>query len=459
MVALKRFCGNVSIIAFLLIGTFLKAQSISLYRLKNSNIAAYYQNGTYTPNSQFHISLPQIEGAVENPISIGDISESLVQKTDYNALDIPILVSKFDENFELFSSIKSHLLGGGFAIDSESYLSFRLSAVADMYVEVDKGLLDILSYGFGSSNQVSSDKNSYAQALGYMEFVTNYTHKIPQKKLVISGGIKYLSGMYYLDGRIPTFLAKNNNATSFSLELDNLSILHTESPGGVQGAGMGFDFAISWETSKVQLIGLPIDLSLAIEDIFSFISWSGSVKRIQSIESASTIDRALITDVVNNFKFDEITANFKKIGEQIKTERTTENLSTTTLLAPKIFFSADVKLFKSHEVGIIYFANTGRGNAPMRQKIGLGYIFTTPKRLFAASITPTFNLSKNTSYYSTAVGLNLNAGFFQMHLFSDALEQLIVQNLLQAVNFGIGFSLNFGSLSSKSNNKSKKYSL
>ena len=443
---------------FLLASPLIKGQNISLYRLKNNNISAYYQNGTYIPNNKFHVSFLQTYLNIETPLSLGDISESITTRDGYNVLSIPSLVSKIDGNFEISTFAESHILGGGFAIDPLKYISLRVSAVAETYLELDKRLLDIFAYGFGSSDQISSSRNSYTQGMTYMEIAGTYSQNIPDKKLTISGSLKYLMGLYYVEGRIPTFLMKNNNNTSLTLEIEDLSFIYTnveadgadgdDGFGTPQGAGVGVDFAISWQTPKLSWINLPLDLSLAVKDIFSFISWSNSVKSIRSEKSTSSIDRAYISDILNNFKLDDITSSFKKIGEQIETKKETEDLNETTVLAPKVFFSADVTLLENHNVGLIYFANTGRLSIPIHQKIGLGYTFTTSGKMFSTSITPMLNISKNTTYYSTAMALNLNAGFFQMHLFSDAIEQLIALNLLQTASVGVGFSFNFGKLSS-----------
>lgn len=445
----------------LALSPFITAQDLAIYKFKNANIGAYYLNGTYTPESNFHISYLQFSTHIGNlPASMKSLVEdALVPKNngDYSAISLSLLNDLIPTNFEVTANLNLHLFGFGFALDTDNYISMGANVKANVYTVLGKEVFNYLANGYADGNEVHITSNSFAEVLAYHEFFGTYTHKIPKEHLIFSGSLKFLLGAYYANGALPEVkLATQSNTTT--LRVADLSAKYpSEISPSPKGTGVGIDFAVSWKSPKVRYIDYPLNVSLSVNDLFSFISWDAPFNTIESNNINTQIDRSVINDLVNDFKFDKLFDKVKKAADDLKTIKDTVNLNFTTVLAPKIYFSSDVNLTQNHEVGVLYYVNIGRPSIPAHQKLGLSYVFSTDEKLFSFSVIPTLHISENATYYSTALGLNLNAGAFQMHLFTDHIE-MSSDSLIRTASIGLGFSLNFGNATGNSQRR-RRYNI
>ena len=421
-----------------------------------------YMNPAIQPACRVYVELPAISAINfslgNNSLSMNDFvymnQGQMVTALHPELGDKTSLLNAFSANTKFYQDLSFSLLGFGFKIKENGYLSINASLRQDMAFYIPKDFVKLALYGTPEENQVNTFN---LQSLGfdasaYMDLSAGYSHKI-NEQFTVGLRAKLLVGL--LDANLgfnelelqasqeewriignasarfsaPTVTVLVNNdgmIEEVAIPDDVLNSLKDYRPN----LGLGFDLGAVYKPIE------NLSLSVAIRDL-GFISWKNGYQQSASIDFAFEGIEFDITQTDSDYADSLLTV--------LQDSYTVEEMKTgyTSMLKSKIYLGAEYA-FLNNKMSVGLLSKTTVENSQAFGELTAS-LNMRPLSWFGTSFS--YSLF-NGNFSSMGIGVNLRIPPFSFYIAGDYFPLYFSSEMIpykmRGMNMQTGMVMTFG---------------
>ncbi|MBP7218945.1 MAG: hypothetical protein KA995_00800 [Paludibacteraceae bacterium] len=421
-----------------------------------------YMNPAIQPACRVYVELPAISAINfslgNNSLSMNDFvymnQGQMVTALHPELGDKTSLLNAFSANTKFYQDLSFSLLGFGFKIKENGYLSINTSLRQDMAFYIPKDFVKLALYGTPEENQVNTFN---LQSLGfdasaYMDLSAGYSHKI-NEQFTVGLRAKLLVGL--LDANLgfnelelqasqeewriignasarfsaPTVTVLVNNdgmIEEVAIPDDVLNSLKDYRPN----LGLGFDLGAVYKPIE------NLSLSVAIRDL-GFISWKNGYQQSASIDFAFEGIEFDITQTDSDYADSLLTV--------LQDSYTVEEMKTgyTSMLKSKIYLGAEYA-FLNNKMSVGLLSKTTVENSQAFGELTAS-LNMRPLSWFGTSFS--YSLF-NGNFSSMGIGVNLRIPPFSFYIAGDYFPLYFSSEMIpykmRGMNMQTGMVMTFG---------------
>ena len=421
-----------------------------------------YMNPAIQPACRVYVELPAISAINfslgNNSLSMNDFvymnQGQMVTALHPELGDKTSLLNAFSANTKFYQDLSFSLLGFGFKIKENGYLSINASLRQDMAFYIPKDFVKLALYGTPEENQVNTFN---LQSLGfdasaYMDLSAGYSHKI-NEQFTVGLRAKLLVGL--LDANLgfnelelqasqeewriignasarfsaPTVTVLVNNdgmIEEVAIPDDVLNSLKDYRPN----LGLGFDLGAVYKPIE------NLSLSVAIRDL-GFISWKNGYQQSASIDFAFEGIEFDITQMDSDYADSLLTV--------LQDSYTVEEMKTgyTSMLKSKIYLGAEYA-FLNNKMSVGLLSKTTVENSQAFGELTAS-LNMRPLSWFGTSFS--YSLF-NGNFSSMGIGVNLRIPPFSFYIAGDYFPLYFSSEMIpykmRGMNMQTGMVMTFG---------------
>lgn len=421
-----------------------------------------YMNPAIQPAYRVYVELPAISAINfslgNNSLSMNDFvymnQGQMVTALHPELGDKTSLLNAFSANTKFYQDLSVSLLGFGFKIKENGYLSINASLRQDMAFYIPKDFVKLALYGTPEENQVNTFN---LQSLGfdasaYMDLSAGYSHKI-NEQFTVGLRAKLLVGL--LDANLgfnelelqasqeewriignasarfsaPTVTVLVNNdgmIEEVAIPDDVLNSLKDYRPN----LGLGFDLGAVYKPIE------NLSLSVAIRDL-GFISWKNGYQQSASIDFAFEGIEFDITQTDSDYADSLLTV--------LQDSYTVEEMKTgyTSMLKSKIYLGAEYA-FLNNKMSVGLLSKTTVENSQAFGELTAS-LNMRPLSWFGTSFS--YSLF-NGNFSSMGIGVNLRIPPFSFYIAGDYFPLYFSSEMIpykmRGMNMQTGMVMTFG---------------
>ena len=421
-----------------------------------------YMNPAVQPACRVYVELPAISAINfslgNNSLSMNDFvymnQGQMVTALHPELGDKTSLLNAFSANTKFYQDLSFSLLGFGFKIKENGYLSINASLRQDMAFYIPKDFVKLALYGTPEENQVNTFN---LQSLGfdasaYMDLSAGYSHKI-NEQFTVGLRAKLLVGL--LDANLgfnelelqasqeewriignasarfsaPTVTVLVNNdgkIEEVAIPDDVLNSLTDYRPN----LGLGFDLGAVYKPIE------NLSLSVAIRDL-GFISWKNGYQQSASIDFAFEGIEFDITQTDSDYADSLLTV--------LQDSYTVEEMKTgyTSMLKSKIYLGAEYA-FLNNKMSVGLLSKTTVENSQAFGELTAS-LNMRPLSWFGTSFS--YSLF-NGNFSSMGIGVNLRIPPFSFYIAGDYFPLYFSSEMIpykmRGMNMQTGMVMTFG---------------
>ncbi|NLK92620.1 MAG: hypothetical protein GX273_05735 [Bacteroidales bacterium] len=421
-----------------------------------------YMNPAIQPACRVYVELPAISAINfslgNNSLSMNDFvymnQGQMVTALHPELGDKTSLLNAFSANNKFYQDLSFSLLGFGFKIKENGYLSINASLRQDMAFYIPKDFVKLALYGTPEENQVNTFN---LQSLGfdasaYMDLSAGYSHKI-NEQFTVGLRAKLLVGL--LDANLgfnelelqasqeewriignasarfsaPTVTVLVNNdgmIEEVAIPDDVLNSLTDYRPN----LGLGFDLGAVYKPIE------NLSLSVAIRDL-GFISWKNGYQQSASIDFAFEGIEFDITQMDSDYADSLLTV--------LQDSYTVEEMKTgyTSMLKSKIYLGAEYA-FLNNKMSVGLLSKTTVENSQAFGELTAS-LNMRPLSWFGTSFS--YSLF-NGNFSSMGIGVNLRIPPFSFYIAGDYFPLYFSSEMIpykmRGMNMQTGMVMTFG---------------
>lgn len=421
-----------------------------------------YMNPAIQPACRVYVELPAISAINfslgNNSLSMNDFvymnQGQMVTALHPELGDKTSLLNAFSTNTKFYQDLSFSLLGFGFKIKENGYLSINASLRQDMAFYIPKDFVKLALYGTPEENQVNTFN---LQSLGfdasaYMDLSAGYSHKI-NEQFTVGLRAKLLVGL--LDANLgfnelelqasqeewriignasarfsaPTVTVLVNNdgmIEKVAIPDDVLNSLTDYRPN----LGLGFDLGAVYKPIE------NLSLSVAIRDL-GFISWKNGYQQSASIDFAFEGIEFDITQMDSDYADSLLTV--------LQDSYTVEEMKTgyTSMLKSKIYLGAEYA-FLNNKMSVGLLSKTTVENSQAFGELTAS-LNMRPLSWFGTSFS--YSLF-NGNFSSMGIGVNLRIPPFSFYIAGDYFPLYFSSEMIpykmRGMNMQTGMVMTFG---------------
>lgn len=421
-----------------------------------------YMNPAIQPACRVYVELPAISAINfslgNNSLSMNDFvymnQGQMVTALHPELGDKTSLLNAFSANTKFYQDLSFSLLGFGFKIKENGYLSINASLRQDMAFYIPKDFVKLALYGTPEENQVNTFN---LQSLGfdasaYMDLSAGYSHKI-NEQFTVGLRAKLLVGL--LDANLgfnelelqasqeewriignasarfsaPTVTVLVNNdgkIEEVAIPDDVLNSLRDYRPN----LGLGFDLGAVYKPIE------NLSLSVAIRDL-GFISWKNGYQQSGSIDFAFEGIEFDITQMDSDYADSLLTV--------LQDSYTVEEMKTgyTSMLKSKIYLGAEYA-FLNNKMSVGLLSKTTVENSQAFGELTAS-LNMRPLSWFGTSFS--YSLF-NGNFSSMGIGVNLRIPPFSFYIAGDYFPLYFSSEMIpykmRGMNMQTGMVMTFG---------------
>lgn len=421
-----------------------------------------YMNPAIQPAYRVYVELPAISAINfslgNNSLSMNDFvymnQGQMVTALHPELGDKTSLLNAFSANTKFYQDLSFSLLGFGFKIKENGYLSINASLRQDMAFYIPKDFVKLALYGTPEENQVNTFN---LQSLGfdasaYMDLSAGYSHKI-NEQFTVGLRAKLLVGL--LDANLgfnelelqasqeewriignasarfsaPTVTVLVNNdgmIEEVAIPDDVLNSLTDYRPN----LGLGFDLGAVYKPIE------NLSLSVAIRDL-GFISWKNGYQQSASIDFAFEGIEFDITQMDSDYADSLLTV--------LQDSYTVEEMKTgyTSMLKSKIYLGAEYA-FLNNKMSVGLLSKTTVENSQAFGELTAS-LNMRPLSWFGTSFS--YSLF-NGNFSSMGIGVNLRIPPFSFYIAGDYFPLYFSSEMIpykmRGMNMQTGMVMTFG---------------
>ncbi len=421
-----------------------------------------YMNPAIQPACRVYVELPAISAINfslgNNSLSMNDFvymnQGQMVTALHPELGDKTSLLNAFSANTKFYQDLSFSLLGFGFKIKENGYLSINASLRQDMAFYIPKDFVKLALYGTPEENQVNTFN---LQSLGfdasaYMDLSAGYSHKI-NEQFTVGLRAKLLVGL--LDANLgfnelelqasqeewriignasarfsaPTVTVLVNNdgmIEEVAIPDDVLNSLTDYRPN----LGLGFDLGAVYKPIE------NLSLSVAIRDL-GFISWKNGYQQSASIDFAFEGIEFDITQTDSDYADSLLTV--------LQDSYTVEEMKTgyTSMLKSKIYLGAEYA-FLNNKMSVGLLSKTTVENSQAFGELTAS-LNMRPLSWFGTSFS--YSLF-NGNFSSMGIGVNLRIPPFSFYIAGDYFPLYFSSEMIpykmRGMNMQTGMVMTFG---------------
>lgn len=421
-----------------------------------------YMNPAIQPACRVYVELPAISAINfslgNNSLSMNDFvymnQGQMVTALHPELGDKTSLLNAFSANTKFYQDLSFSLLGFGFKIKENGYLSINASLRQDMAFYIPKDFVKLALYGTPEENQVNTFN---LQSLGfdasaYMDLSAGYSHKI-NEQFTVGLRAKLLVGL--LDANLgfnelelqasqeewriignasarfsaPTVTVLVNNdgkIEEVAIPDDVLNSLTDYRPN----LGLGFDLGAVYKPIE------NLSLSVAIRDL-GFISWKNGYQQSGSIDFAFEGIEFDITQMDSDYADSLLTV--------LQDSYTVEEMKTgyTSMLKSKIYLGAEYA-FLNNKMSVGLLSKTTVENSQAFGELTAS-LNMRPLSWFGTSFS--YSLF-NGNFSSMGIGVNLRIPPFSFYIAGDYFPLYFSSEMIpykmRGMNMQTGMVMTFG---------------
>jgi len=421
-----------------------------------------YMNPAIQPACRVYVELPAISAINfslgNNSLSMNDFvymnQGQMVTALHPELGDKTSLLNAFSANTKFYQDLSFSLLGFGFKIKENGYLSINASLRQDMAFYIPKDFVKLALYGTPEENQVNTFN---LQSLGfdasaYMDLSAGYSHKI-NEQFTVGLRAKLLVGL--LDANLgfnelelqasqeewriignasarfsaPTVTVLVNNdgmIEEVAIPDDVLNSLKDYRPN----LGLGLDLGAVYKPIE------NLSLSVAIRDL-GFISWKNGYQQSASIDFAFEGIEFDITQMDSDYADSLLTV--------LQDSYTVEEMKTgyTSMLKSKIYLGAEYA-FLNNKMSVGLLSKTTVENSQAFGELTAS-LNMRPLSWFGTSFS--YSLF-NGNFSSMGIGVNLRIPPFSFYIAGDYFPLYFSSEMIpykmRGMNMQTGMVMTFG---------------
>lgn len=421
-----------------------------------------YMNPAIQPACRVYVELPAISAINfslgNNSLSMNDFvymnQGQMVTALHPELGDKTSLLNAFSANTKFYQDLSFSLLGFGFKIKENGYLSINASLRQDMAFYIPKDFVKLALYGTPEENQVNTFN---LQSLGfdasaYMDLSAGYSHKI-NEQFTVGLRAKLLVGL--LDAnlgfnelelqasqeewRIIGNASARFSAPTVTVLVDNDGMIEEVAiPDDVLNSlkdyrpnlGLGFDLGAVYKPIE------NLSLSVAIRDL-GFISWKNGYQQSASIDFAFEGIEFDITQMDSDYADSLLTV--------LQDSYTVEEMKTgyTSMLKSKIYLGAEYA-FLNNKMSVGLLSKTTVENSQAFGELTAS-LNMRPLSWFGTSFS--YSLF-NGNFSSMGIGVNLRIPPFSFYIAGDYFPLYFSSEMIpykmRGMNMQTGMVMTFG---------------
>ena len=421
-----------------------------------------YMNPAIQPACRVYVELPAISAINfslgNNSLSMNDFvymnQGQMVTALHPELGDKTSLLNAFSANTKFYQDLSFSLLGFGFKIKENGYLSINASLRQDMAFYIPKDFVKLALYGTPEENQVNTFN---LQSLGfdasaYMDLSAGYSHKI-NEQFTVGLRAKLLVGL--LDAnlgfnelelqasqeewRIIGNASARFSAPAVTVLVDNDGMIEEVAiPDDVLNSltdyrpnlGLGFDLGAVYKPIE------NLSLSVAIRDL-GFISWKNGYQQSASIDFAFEGIEFDITQTDSDYADSLLTV--------LQDSYTVEEMKTgyTSMLKSKIYLGAEYA-FLNNKMSVGLLSKTTVENSQAFGELTAS-LNMRPLSWFGTSFS--YSLF-NGNFSSMGIGVNLRIPPFSFYIAGDYFPLYFSSEMIpykmRGMNMQTGMVMTFG---------------
>ena len=421
-----------------------------------------YMNPAIQPAYRVYVELPAISAINfslgNNSLSMNDFvymnQGQMVTALHPELGDKTSLLNAFSANTKFYQDLSFSLLGFGFKIKENGYLSINASLRQDMAFYIPKDFVKLALYGTPEENQVNTFN---LQSLGfdasaYMDLSAGYSHKI-NEQFTVGLRAKLLVGL--LDAnlgfnelelqasqeewRIIGNASARFSAPAVTVLVDNDGMIEEVAiPDDVLNSltdyrpnlGLGFDLGAVYKPIE------NLSLSVAIRDL-GFISWKNGYQQSASIDFAFEGIEFDITQMDSDYADSLLTV--------LQDSYTVEEMKTgyTSMLKSKIYLGAEYA-FLNNKMSVGLLSKTTVENSQAFGELTAS-LNMRPLSWFGTSFS--YSLF-NGNFSSMGIGVNLRIPPFSFYIAGDYFPLYFSSEMIpykmRGMNMQTGMVMTFG---------------
>lgn len=421
-----------------------------------------YMNPAIQPACRVYVELPAISAINfslgNNSLSMNDFvymnQGQMVTALHPELGDKTSLLNAFSANTKFYQDLSFSLLGFGFKIKENGYLSINASLRQDMAFYIPKDFVKLALYGTPEENQVNTFN---LQSLGfdasaYMDLSAGYSHKI-NEQFTVGLRAKLLVGL--LDAnlgfnelelqasqeewRIIGNASARFSAPAVTVLVDNDGMIEKVAiPDDVLNSltdyrpnlGLGFDLGAVYKPIE------NLSLSVAIRDL-GFISWKNGYQQSASIDFAFEGIEFDITQTDSDYADSLLTV--------LQDSYTVEEMKTgyTSMLKSKIYLGAEYA-FLNNKMSVGLLSKTTVENSQAFGELTAS-LNMRPLSWFGTSFS--YSLF-NGNFSSMGIGVNLRIPPFSFYIAGDYFPLYFSSEMIpykmRGMNMQTGMVMTFG---------------
>lgn len=421
-----------------------------------------YMNPAIQPACRVYVELPAISAINfslgNNSLSMNDFvymnQGQMVTALHPELGDKTSLLNAFSANTKFYQDLSFSLLGFGFKIKENGYLSINASLRQDMAFYIPKDFVKLALYGTPEENQVNTFN---LQSLGfdasaYMDLSAGYSHKI-NEQFTVGLRAKLLVGL--LDAnlgfnelelqasqeewRIIGNASARFSAPTVTVLVDNDGMIEEVAiPDDVLNSlrdyrpnlGLGFDLGAVYKPIE------NLSLSVAIRDL-GFISWKNGYQQSASIDFAFEGIEFDITQTDSDYADSLLTV--------LQDSYTVEEMKTgyTSMLKSKIYLGAEYA-FLNNKMSVGLLSKTTVENSQAFGELTAS-LNMRPLSWFGTSFS--YSLF-NGNFSSMGIGVNLRIPPFSFYIAGDYFPLYFSSEMIpykmRGMNMQTGMVMTFG---------------
>ncbi|HPL94038.1 MAG TPA: DUF5723 family protein [Paludibacteraceae bacterium] len=421
-----------------------------------------YMNPAIQPACRVYVELPAISAINfslgNNSLSMNDFvymnQGQMVTALHPELGDKTSLLNAFSANTKFYQDLSFSLLGFGFKIKENGYLSINASLRQDMAFYIPKDFVKLALYGTPEENQVNTFN---LQSLGfdasaYMDLSAGYSHKI-NEQFTVGLRAKLLVGL--LDAnlgfnelelqasqeewRIIGNASARFSAPAVTVLVDNDGMIEEVAiPDDVLNSltdyrpnlGLGFDLGAVYKPIE------NLSLSVAIRDL-GFISWKNGYQQSASIDFAFEGIEFDITQMDSDYADSLLTV--------LQDSYTVEEMKTgyTSMLKSKIYLGAEYA-FLNNKMSVGLLSKTTVENSQAFGELTAS-LNMRPLSWFGTSFS--YSLF-NGNFSSMGIGVNLRIPPFSFYIAGDYFPLYFSSEMIpykmRGMNMQTGMVMTFG---------------
>lgn len=421
-----------------------------------------YMNPAIQPACRVYVELPAISAINfslgNNSLSMNDFvymnQGQMVTALHPELGDKTSLLNAFSANTKFYQDLSFSLLGFGFKIKENGYLSINASLRQDMAFYIPKDFVKLALYGTPEENQVNTFnlKSLGFDASAYMDLSAGYSHKI-NEQFTVGLRAKLLVGL--LDAnlgfnelelqasqeewRIIGNASARFSAPAVTVLVDNDGkIEEVAIPDDVLNSlkdyrpnlGLGFDLGAVYKPIE------NLSLSVAIRDL-GFISWKNGYQQSASIDFAFEGIEFDITQMDSDYADSLLTV--------LQDSYTVEEMKTgyTSMLKSKIYLGAEYA-FLNNKMSVGLLSKTTVENSQAFGELTAS-LNMRPLSWFGTSFS--YSLF-NGNFSSMGIGVNLRIPPFSFYIAGDYFPLYFSSEMIpykmRGMNMQTGMVMTFG---------------